>query len=984
VQTRPSHDRVTDYVQACRAELRGEARADRMTRALYATDASNYQIEPLAVVTPRDRNDVTAAMALAARFQLPVLPRGGGSSLAGQAVGAAVVLDLSKYLRTVVAVDVGARRARVQPGMTLQALNRHLAPHGLKFGPDPASSVVCTIGGMIGNNSTGSHSILYRMTADNLHAVDVVLSDGTPARFAPTPRRDIAERVMQGGLLGSIWQQLPAIVERVRPALDARRPATWRRCGGYNLDRLLDGDEINLAELICGGEGTLATVVEAELCLVPLPRCTAMILVTFDSLKASLEAVPLILQSGPSAVEQIDRFLMRMQRDAGGDYSISNFIGADDPESVLLVEFYGDTPADVGAKVARLERDLARHTVACRAYRFLDQESQHALWEMRKAQAGLLMRRRSDVKPLNFIEDVAVPVEQLAAYIGDIVRVCADLGVDVTMGAHASAGCLHVMPFANLKQAGDIEKMRQIGSAAADLVLQYRGAMSSEHGDGLARSWLNRHVFGDDIYTAFQRVKSVFDPEHRMNPGKVVDGPPMTTNLRYGADYRTIELQTQFDWSRDGGFAGAVEICNGQGYCRKVTSGTMCPSYMVTHDEHDTTRGRANALRNALNGRLAREQLVSHEMHEVMDLCVGCKACQSECPSSVDMSRLRSEFLYHYHQEHGLDPRTRAFGYMPLLSRLMTANPLLARLANAALGVPPVAAVVHRTLRISPGRHLPRFARRFSQRSQRQAEHDRPAIQAQADAAPRVVLYVDTWSEHHYPSIARAAYDVLSRAGYDVIVPSYACCGRTFLSKGMLPEAKLAAERVFEQLGAYAERGIPIVGLEPSCILTFRDEYPELTKHPRRAALAQVAVTFEEFVAANAARFGAVLDPERRGKVLFHGHCHQKALAGTATAHAALRLAGYDVHEVDSGCCGMAGSFGYEAEHDAISRAMAMRALIPAVRAEPDALVVAAGVSCRQQIGDLAHRNAIHPAEALAARLRTGPMKVSVGEDVIR
>ncbi len=983
MQTTSTHDLVNEFVQACAAQVRGEVRADMITRALYATDASNYQIEPLAVITPRDRDDVIAAMALAARFQLPLLPRGGGSSLAGQAVGAAVVLDLSKHMRQLIAIDVDARRARVQPGMTLQALNQQLAAHGLKFGPDPASAVVCTVGGMIGNNSTGSHSILYHMTADNLHAVDVVLSDSTPARFAPTPRAAIAEHVMRGGLLGSIWQQVPAIAARARADLDARRPNTWRRCGGYNLDRMLDANPINLAELICGSEGTLATLTEAELKLVPLPRYTAMALLAFDDLNASLEAVPLILQSDPSAVEQIDRFLMRMQRDAGGEFSITRFIGADDPESVLVTEFYGDTPAEVNAKIARLERDLAHHTAGCRIYRFTDQASQYAIWQMRKAQSGLLARRRGDIKPLNFIEDVAVPVEQLAAYIRDIVHVCDDLGVEVTMGAHASAGCLHVMPFVNLKRADDIEKMRQISSAAADLVLHYHGAMSSEHGDGLARTWLNRHVFGDGIYGAFQQIKAAFDPDNRMNPGKVVDGTPMTTHLRYGAEYQTIPLKMQFDWSKDGGFAGAVEVCNGQGYCRKVTSGTMCPSYMVTHDERDSTRGRANALRNALNGRIPHEQLVSDEMLDVLDLCVGCKACQSECPSSVDMTRIRSELLYLYHQEHGLDLRTRAFGMMPMLSRVMTSNRALARLSNAMLAIPPVAALVSRALRIAPKRHLPRFApERFSgwlRKQARRAEmvssasgargHGRALLNGHGGPDSTVVLYVDTWSEHHYPAIAQAAYDVLIAAGYEVIVPTYACCGRTFLSKGMLTEAKLAAERVFELLGEHVARGTPIIGLEPSCILSFRDEYLDLTKHPQRAGLAQVAVTFEEFVAANAGRFAGVLDARASGKALLHGHCHQKALTNMSAIHTALALGGYDVCEADSGCCGMAGSFGYEAEHDTISRAMAERALLPAVRAAADAVVIAAGVSCRTQIGDLAGRAAIHPAEALAQRL---------------
>ncbi|MEN9936552.1 MAG: hypothetical protein RLZZ387_3131 [Chloroflexota bacterium] len=974
-------DSIQEFAHASRRDLHGEVRVDRMTRALYATDASNYQIEPLAVVLPRDRDDIAAAMGHAARLGLPVLPRGGGSSLAGQAVGAAVVIDTTKHMHGLLEVDAAARRARVQPGMTLQALNDRLGRQGLKFGPDPASSVVCTVGGIVGNNSTGAHSILYRMTADNLHAVDVVLADGTPARFEPTPRRAIADHVMHGGLLGQIWQRVPAIVERARPALDARRPNTWRRCGGYNLDRLLGGEHINLAELVCGSEGTLAAVTEVELNLVPLARETAVVLVAFDDQNAALEAVPAMLASDPSAIEHIDRYLMRMQRAAGGDFSIANFIGADDPEAVLIVEFYGDTQAEVCAKIERLEVILAR-CVGARTYRFLDAASQRTVWQMRKAQAGLLMRRRGDIKPLNFIEDVAVPVEHLAAYIRDVTRVCDDLGVQLTMGAHASAGCLHVLPFVNLKRGDDIEKMRSIGAAAAELVLQYKGVMSSEHGDGLARTWLNRHVFGDEIYAAFQQVKAAFDPDGRMNPGKVVDGPPMTESLRYGDGYRTIELTTQFDWSADGGFAGAVEMCNGQGYCRKVEGGTMCPSYMVTRDERDSTRGRANALRNVLNGRLPREALLSEEMHGVMELCVGCKACQSECPSSVDMTRIKGEFLHLSRQEHGASPRTRLFAHMPLLSRLVTRWAPLAHLANAALGARPLASLVSRALGVTPGRRLPAFAAqtftRWVKGMQRQrdgAGSGELQLSSFGVHPSAVVLYADTWAEHHEPGVARAAYAVLRAAGYEVIVPEYACCGRTLLSKGFLPEAKLAAERVFERLAPYIERGIPIVGLEPSCVLTFRDEYLTLTRHPRRAELSLLAVTFEEFVARNAERFGAAFagaPPAEAppAEALLHGHCHQKAQVGTGPARAALALAGYQVREVDSGCCGMAGSFGYEAEHASVSRAMAERALLPAVRAAGgDTCVVAAGTSCRHQIADLDGRRALHPAEALARRL---------------
>jgi FAD/FMN-containing dehydrogenase/Fe-S oxidoreductase len=964
-------DQVAHFLADCRRELRGEAYADRVTRALYATDASSYQVTPLAVVKPRDRDDVACAMALAARYGLPVLPRGGGSSLAGQAVGAAVVLETTKYMHQVLQVDLAAQRARVQPGLTLQALNDRLAPHGLKFGPDPASAVVCTLGGMVGNNSTGSHSILYRMTADNVHALDVVLADGTPARFAPTPRRDISRLVEHGGLLGRIYQQVPAIAESARPALDARRPDTWRRCGGYNLDRLLDGDTLNLAELICGSEGTLAAVTEIELDLVRLPPMSAVLLLAFDDLNTSLEAVPLILESNPSAVEQIDRYLMRMQRAAGGPYSIGRFIGNDDPESVHIVEFYGASSAELDAKVAHLERAIARFAPGTRVYRCGSAQAIAQVWQMRKAQAGLLMRQRGEWKPINCIEDVAVPVEHLAAYIRDVVELCHGLGVELTMGSHASAGCLHVLPFVNLKTADGIAQMRRIGEGAAELVLRYKGALSSEHGDGLARSWLNRHVFGDDIYHAFQQVKRACDPDNRMNPGKIVDGPPPEAHLRFGLGYETIKLQTKFDWTADGGFAGAIEMCSGLGYCRKVEGGTLCPSYMVTRDERDSTRGRANALRNALNGRLPHNLLVSKDVYDVLDLCVGCKACQSECPSSVDMTRIKSEWLYHYHQAHGSDLATRAFAFMPRLSHLATRVPLVARLANAALAVKPLTALIQRALGIAPKRSLPRFAPQTFQRRLRRTPHPRPP--ASAATPQQVVLYVDTWAEHHYPQIAQAAHAVLQAAGYTVIVPPYACCGRTLLSKGMLDDAKLAAERVFARLDPYIAAGLPIVGLEPSCILSFRDEYPALSMHPRRHDLARLALTFEEFVAQHAERFGAVLDLTETRPALLHGHCHQKAQVGTLTAHAALALGGYAVDEVDSGCCGMAGSFGYEVRHYGVSTAMGERALAPAVRACGDnTTVVAAGVSCRQQIADLTGRVALHPAEALATRLRAG------------
>jgi FAD/FMN-containing dehydrogenase/Fe-S oxidoreductase len=951
---------IEEFVQAAKGTIRGDVRADAMTRSLFSTDASVYQMMPLAVVSPRDRDDVAATMALCARYDLPVLPRGGGSSLAGQAVNAAVVIDMPKYMHNLLSVDVEQRRAVVQPGMTLQALNDRLAKQGLKFGPDPASSVVCTLGGMVGNNSTGTHSILYRMTADNLQSVRVVLADGTPTFFAPIERSEISRQIERGGLLGAIWQRVPAIVERTRAALDARRPDTWRRCGGYNLDRLLNNDPINMAELICGSEGTLAAITDIELKLAPLPKHTALVLLCFDDQNAALELVPELLETQPAALEHTDRYVMDMQRAAGGAYNIDTLIGKDDFEALLIVEFYGDTPNEVLAKIEHLERIMRTHAPTARTHRFTDAASQQRVWMMRKAQSGLMQRKRGDIKPLNFIEDVAVPVKHLAAYIRDLETLAKEVNVEMTIGAHASAGCLHVTPFLNLKEQYDIDRMRRIGEATADLVLHYKGALSSEHGDGLARSWLNRHVFGDEIYAAFQAVKASFDPENRMNPGKIVDSPQIDEFLRYGPQYRTIEFKSQFDWSADGGFVGAVEVCTGQGYCRKVENGTMCPSFMVTRDERDSTRGRANALRNALSGRLPHETLTSKELYDVMDLCVGCKACQSECPSSVDMSRMRSEFLHTYQEANGTTMRSRLFAHMPTVSRLTTEFGFVAWLANHTMRQPAITKAMSKTMGITPGRKLPAFAlTRFSRRK----------LDGGKDG-PAVVLYADTWAEFHAPKVAQAAHAVLRAAGYRVIVPPYSCCGRTQISKGFLTDAKAQAERTIQQLSEYVEQGIPIVGLEPSCILTFRDEYINISQNPIRHKLAELSFTFEEFVANNVDRFKQAFRNKQSTPALLHGHCHQKAQVGTQPAHVALSAAGYVVEEINSGCCGMAGSFGYEAEHGEISRQMAERALLPAVRQAPaGTVIVAAGTSCRHQIDDLASREAIHPAEAMFARL---------------
>ncbi|GAB4572647.1 MAG: FAD-binding and (Fe-S)-binding domain-containing protein [Anaerolineae bacterium] len=960
---------VEDFARALRPHLQGDVRTDAFNRVLYSTDASNYQVMPLAVVMAESPEDVIAAMETAAAYRLPVLPRGSGTSLAGQAVNEAVIIDLS-HLDRILEFDAVAHTVRVQAGTILARLNSAMRQRGLKFGPDPATDNRAVLGGIMGNNSTGAHSILYGMAADHVISMDVVLADGSLATFGPVDPETIARKAAQDTLEGQIYRQIPALVNAYEGAIRERLPRTWRRCGGYNLDRLLTGstseiplapvrwtdERFNLARLLTGSEGTLGTILNVTVNLVPTPRRTALCVLHFDDLNAALEAVPALLETEPSAIELMDRVQLNLCRDSTAWAPRLSFVSGD-PAGILITEYYGENEAELVSKLDRLEAKIRTAALPIgERPRMLDQAAQANVWGVRKAGLGLLMSLRGDAKPVPFIEDVAVPVENLAEYVRDVQTVAAEVDVPLAIYAHASAGCLHIRPILNLKDAQGVANMAHISQAVCDLVLKYRGAWSSEHGDGRARSYLNRHFFGEEVYEAFRKTKAAFDPDGRMNPGNIVDATPLTENLRYGPDYAPIALYEHLDWRADHGFIGAVEMCNGAGVCRKIDGDTMCPSYMVTREEEHSTRGRANLLRAALSGLLPQETLFSDRMAGAMDLCISCKACKSECPSAVDMARIKLEWQAHYHQHHPSSLRTWLFANMPRFSRL---GSLLHPLANALLHNRLTTAALDATLGIDRRRTLPRFERAFLSRPPQAAP-----------TGKQVVLYVDTWANFSETSVAKAAFDVLTAAGYEVILPDYACCGRTYLSKGFVKQARAAANRVMAILAPYGRAGIPIVGLEPSCILTVRDEHQYLSDHPDRETVAANTFTFEEFAALHADEWADLFEAESM-PCLLHGHCHQKALVGTQPAHAALKLAHGGVQEIDSGCCGMAGAFGYEKEHYAISKEMAFRRLIPTVKGtREDATIVAAGTSCRHQIKDLAGRQALHPAEVLAARLK--------------
>ncbi len=970
---------VQEFLHELRPRVRGELRADQYSRMLYSTDASIYQKMPLAVLIPRTVDDVQAAVELAARHRVPVLPRAAGSSLAGQAVNEALVIDSTRWLDGIHEINCEESWVRVGPGLVLDELNLALRPHGLQFGPDPASSNRAAMGGIVSNNSTGSHSILYGMTADHVLEAEVILADGTRTRIGPLGDEALQQHKARSGLEGRIYREVDQLALQNADAIRAGTPRHWRRCGGYNLDRFVEGgvnfnwpqdEQFNLAKLLCGAEGTLGVLTELKLNLVPLPRRTALAILHFDELFAALAAVPAMLETGPSAIELLDNLGLTLCRDVPEYARLLQTFVEGRPNCILITEFYGDTEAELQAKIDGLQRHLRSQNVPAGVIVPVHGSAQQEdVWTVRKVGLGLMMSIRGDHKPIPFIEDAAVPTDHLAEYVTRLEEFCNGLGTDVAYYAHASAGCVHIRPLINTKKAQEVAKLSQIMEFSVELLHGYGGSLSSEHGDGRARSWMNERFFGPELYRLYQQVKRSFDPDNILNPGNIVNAPPMAESLRYGEAYEVIPLRPALDFTDEQGFHRAVEMCNGAGVCRKKTTGTMCPSFMVTREEEHSTRGRANALRAAMSGLLPTSELTSERMYGVMDLCIGCKACAAECPSSVDMGKIKVEFLAQYYRANGTPLRARLFGHIAALSR-MGSGPL-APLANATMRHPLTRALMERTLGVSRERTLPAFAPEpFTSWFRKRG--------APQGSAKQVVLFNDTFNTWNEPHIAIAATEVLEALGYEVLLPGHRCCGRPMMSEGLVEDARRAALDVVSRLAAHVDAGIPVVGLEPSCLLMLRDEYRYLLPNDERVEhVAQKAMLFEEFIAQLADSGELALEFEQAArKLLLHGHCHQRALVGTGPSLRTLGLPGnYEVEEVDSGCCGMAGSFGYEREHYELSLKMAERRLLPAVReADADTLIVAAGTSCRHQIFHGSGRQALHPAEVLRDALVTAPV----------
>ena len=947
---------------ALSGEIKGNVSFDPQILGIYATDASIYQIEPVGLVCPLDEADVIAAVRIAAEHDVSILPRGGGTSLAGQAVGQSLVLDFSRHMNRILELNTAERWVRVQPGVVCDELNAALAEHGLQFAPDPATASRANIGGMVGNNTSGTKSILYGKTVDHVVGLKVLLADGSMLDLAALSPADYEAKTLGDSREAGIYRDFRSLIDAHRDEIRERFPKVMRRVGGYCLDEFTETDTWNLAKIFVGSEGTLGVTLEATLNLEPLPKASALCVAHFDDVIDAIRAVVPIVEHGPSAVEILDRTVMNMGRKNRETAPLCEFIEGD-PAAILINEFYGDTQDEATGKAQRLA-DILRSDGRGYAWPVMSEaKDKTPVWEIRKKGLGLMLGMKGDRKPLAFIEDASIPLDVLPEYIDRVLKIVTDAGRDVAMYAHASVGVIHVRPILDLRKQEDIELLKSISEETFKLVVQYGGSWSGEHGDGLVRSPYNERFFGSKLYGAFKSLKSLMDPDGLMNPGKIVDAPPMDQNLRYGTVYKSQPMKTAFKYREDGSFAAAVEMCTGVGDCRKTMSGTMCPSYMATRDERHSTRGRANALRMAMTGQLGPEGMTSETLHETLALCLSCKGCKRECPSNVDMAKLKSEFLQQYYDKHGTTMRDKAIAGAPEMARRFSG--FMAPLINGIQRTRVFRGLLERAAGFTARRTLPEYSRQ----SLSSWFTSRVNGNGHQLTRPKVALFADTYINYYEPNVGRAAVELLESCGYEVVLADVGCCQRTRISHGFLREAQRDGRETMKKLDQLIQRGLPVVVCEPSCASALVDDLPDLMDDDTLAARVSDNVHMIDAFLLHEIEEGRLnCEFEMQSpSVLIHGHCHQKALFGTdAMKNIFGSIADSDVTEVDSGCCGMAGSFGYESEHYDISETIGEQRLFPAVRSAPeDSQIIACGFSCRHQIEHFTGRRPVHWVESV-------------------
>jgi FAD/FMN-containing dehydrogenase/Fe-S oxidoreductase len=949
-----------------RASVRGEVGFDAGTRALYATDASNYRQVPIGVVQPLDQADLERTIEVCRRNGAPIVARGAGTSLAGQCCNVAVVLDLSRHLDRILELDPERRLARVQPGVVLDTLRSAAERHGLTFGPDPATHSHCTLGGMIGNNSCGVHSVLAGRTADNVEALEVLTYDGLRLEVGPTGEQELARIAAEPGRRGQIYAGLRELRDRMAPLIRMRYPRIPRRVSGYNLDELLSERGFHVARALVGSEGTCVTVLAATLRLVPSPPGRVLLVLGYEDVFQAADHVPEVLASGPIGLEGFDRRLVGQQRKK----QMHARAHAELPEGDgwLLVEFGGADSAEAESRARRFMDQIRAKDPSPRLC--VEPDAQRRIWEIRETALASTARTPGEEDTWEGFEDAAVAPERLGQYLRELHALVRRYGYDCALYGHFGDGCVHNRINFDLKTRAGIDKFRAFMADAADLVVSYGGSLSGEHGDGQARAELLPKMFGPELVQAFGQFKRLWDPDNRMNPGKLVDPYRMDENLRQGVGYRPLDLQTEFRFPADeGSLARAVSRCVGVGKCRRDEGGTMCPSFRATRDERHSTRGRANLLFEMLREEVITTRWRSIEVRDALDLCLSCKGCKRECPVGVDLATYKAEFLHHHYRGR-LRPRAAySLGLIGWWARLGARVPRLANLVAASR--------IGRLLAgLSPERTVPAFAAQtFKAWFARRGETGRPRQPRRSAAwtAKDVLLWPDTFTDHFVPHIARAAVEVLEDAGFRVRVPEQAlCCGRPLYDYGMLRLARRQLRRILDALRPALEAGVPLVGLEPSCLAVFRDELGGLfPNHEDARRLARQSFTLAEFLERSGYR-----PPRLEGRALVHGHCHHKAVLGFDADRAVLEKLGLDLEVLDSGCCGMAGGFGLEREHAGLSARIGELSLLPAVRRAPQgALILTDGFSCREQILQGTGRRALHLAEVLRLALRAPSQK---------
>ena len=944
--------------------ISGDILTDPISKALYSTDASIYQIEPLIIVFPKSEEDLIAVIETAYKYKLPVLPRGAGTSLAGQTTCEGIIIDFSKYMYKLIEINTEEKWVTVQPGIVLDELNQIIYNTGLMFAPDPSTSNRSNVGGALGNNSCGAHSLVWGKTVDNVRDISGVLSNGDKIKFTSTNQSTIVEKTNQNTLESSIYKTLDTIPQNYEKEIIKKFPKIQRRVSGYNLDELIHKPQIDFARFVVGSEGTLFSISEAKLKLVERPKHKALTLIFFEKLSQAMEATIVVLETLPSAIEVIDDMILNNAR-SNLQYSrlVNSFIDGN-PEAMLIVEVMGNSESEIKSKLEILDTKCNKNKLGYSRKIITSSEDQKNVWDVRKAGLGLMMNVPGDMKPLPFVEDTAVPPEVLPQYVNEFTNILKQHNTTAGYYGHAGEGCLHIRPILNLKETSDIQRMESIAEEISDLVIKFGGSLSGEHGDGLVRGIYLEKLFGKDICSAFSEVKNAFDPEGIMNPGKIVNSPKITDNLKKEI-VRSPYFEPQLHYTKEKTFEQALEMCNGQAACRKLTGG-MCPSYIATRNEEDSTRGRANALKAFISSNKNLDDYTAQRTLEVLDLCLECKSCKTECPSNVDMTKLKYEFLQAYYKENKIPLRNYLLAKLPTLNKI---GSIFAPLSNWIIQSSLIKIFMDKYLGITKNRSLPPFS---NQTFTQWFKFNKQFIN-NPENQKSVIIFPDTFTNFNYPHLGKATVRIMQKLKYNIIIPNLKCCGRPMLSSGLINDAKQNAKYNIDILYPLVQKGIKIVGIEPSCLLSFRDDYISLLgKRPEVEAIAKSTFLIEEFLEYSSTHDKTKLNFKTTDKdVLFHGHCHQKAIVGTKAAMNILEsIPGCNPSNLETGCCGMAGSFGYHKEHYELSMQIGQKSLFSILKSQKkDSAIITEGVSCRQQIQHGLNIKAKHLVEIIADSL---------------